>query len=462
MIKDFVKSMNKVGNAFFSSNLFCLFMFALSVWVIITGEHVGGLLVTVLVMIFILVMCDDIKTTTVPFLCASVFLSQCYDSYDTFIKYVWIAPPVIIAMLYNFIAYRKRLVIGKTFYGICAVAVSVTLGGLGSISFTDYFAGASIYAVAGLGVGMMFAYVIVKSRYVDSEDRSAFSALARAMYLMGLLVCFLVLWGYADRIYFLLDKFAFPLVRSSNNYATFLMFALPFPFYYSIKNKLHLPVAFFMFGCLLLVGSRGGILLGTVEFFVCLLAMIYCDKRYRLFYIILSVLGIVAGVMLSEQLIRLCEIDGSSLTSSTQARSKLLNRAYNDFITSPILGKGLGYKGNVDVYNPVKGALPWYHMMIPQVFASLGLVGVVAYVYQFFTRARALIQKLSPVAVILALSYFGVLIMSQVNPGEFCPIPYELLAVMIFAVMENMPGTSVKFGLGKIKKKTISSDTKNR
>ena len=166
--------------------------------------------------------------------------------------------------------------------------------------------------------------------------------------------------------------------------------------------------------------------------------------------------------MLSEQLIRLCEIDGSSLTSSTQARSKLLNRAYNDFITSPILGKGLGYKGNVDVYNPVKGALPWYHMMIPQVFASLGLVGVVAYVYQFFTRARALIQKLSPVAVILALSYFGVLIMSQVNPGEFCPIPYELLAVMIFAVMENMPGTSVKFGLGKIKKKTISSDTKNR
>ena len=29
--------------------------------------------------------------------------------------------------------------------------------------------------------------------------------------------------------------------------------------------------------------------------------------------------------------------------------------------------------------------------------------------------------------------------MSQVNPGEFCPLPYELLTVMLFILMERIP-----------------------
>ncbi len=437
--KDYIKNVNTVANAFFSSNLFCLVMFALSVCVVITGEHVGGLLVSATLLILILLMCDDIKTTTVPFLCTAVFLSQCYNSYDTFIKYAWLALPMVAAIVFNFTVYRKKLTLGLGFYGICAVALAVTLGGLGSIPVKDYFAGASLYAVAGLGVGMIFAYVIVKSRYTDSENRSAFSALARGMYLMGLLTCFIVLWAYADKFFYLIEDFEFPIVRSSNNFATYLMFALPFPFYYSIKNKWHLPIAFLMFACLLMIGSRGGILLGTVEFFICFLAMIYCDRKYRVMYMVLSALAVLAGIFCFEYLIMLCEIDDGSLMNSVQPRSKLLKRALENFLSSPIFGKGLGYRGNTDIYNPVKGALPWYHMMIPQIFASLGLVGAAAYIFQFVTRVRDVVKKISPETVILGMSYVGVLLMSQVNPGVFCPIPYELLCVIIFAVVENMP-----------------------
>jgi len=419
-------------------------MFALSASVIITGEHVKGLLATVFIMTVILVTCDDIKTTTVPFLCAAVFLSQCYNSYDTFIHYAWVAVPIVSAMIFNFVAYRKKFRIGMNFWGICAVTVAVTLGGIGRIPPSDYFAGASLYAIAGLGIGMIFTYLIVRSRYVDTEYRSAFSAFARAMYLMGLLVCFMVLWAYADKIYYLLDEFKFPLDRSSNNFATFLMFALPFPFYYSIKNKAHLPVAFLMFACLILIGSRGGIILGTIEFFICIAAMIYCDKKYRILYIILSLLFLAVGIGSTDFIIKLCQIDGSKLTDSTQARGWLIVRAIRDFKSSPIFGVGLGYKGNIDVYNPVKGALPWYHMMIPQIVASMGLVGVAAYGFQLVLRARETLKKLTPVVMILALSYGGVFLMSQVNPGVFCPIPYELLSVMIFAIIENMPDREKK------------------
>ena len=37
----------------------------------------------------------------------------------------------------------------------------------------------------------------------------------------------------------------------------------------------------------------------------------------------------------------------------------------------------------------------------------------------------------------LGLSYLGILLMSQVNPGEFCPIPYGMITVILFIFLEN-------------------------
>jgi len=35
------------------------------------------------------------------------------------------------------------------------------------------------------------------------------------------------------------------------------------------------------------------------------------------------------------------------------------------------------------------------------------------------------------------MSYMGLFLMSQVNPGEFCPMPYAALAVTFFIIMEK-------------------------
>ena len=37
----------------------------------------------------------------------------------------------------------------------------------------------------------------------------------------------------------------------------------------------------------------------------------------------------------------------------------------------------------------------------------------------------------------LGVSYLGILLMSQVNPGEFCPLPFELLTVLLFILQER-------------------------
>ena len=106
-------------------------------------------------------------------------------------------------------------------------------------------------------------------------------------------------------------------------------------------------------------------------------------------------------------------------------------------MSRPIFGRGLGYSGNVDLYSPKKGAMYFYHMMIPQIIGSMGTVGILAYGYQFVQRVRLIFRKISHWAMCLGLSYLGILLMSQVNPGEFCPIPYGMITVILFIFLEN-------------------------
>ena len=77
-------------------------------------------------------------------------------------------------------------------------------------------------------------------------------------------------------------------------------------------------------------------------------------------------------------------------------------------------------------------------MMIPQVIGSMGLCGILAYGFQIVTRIRTYLARIGSFSSVLLLSYFGVLLMSQVNPGEFCPLPYELLTVLLFILMERI------------------------
>ena len=73
------------------------------------------------------------------------------------------------------------------------------------------------------------------------------------------------------------------------------------------------------------------------------------------------------------------------------------------------------------------------------VIGSMGIVGIAGYGYQIFTRVREVIKRFNPFVMILGLSYLGVFLMTQVNPGEFCPLPYEMMVVMLFAIIEKEP-----------------------
>ena len=443
--------LSAVSSRIFLNRYFYLFLFCLSAVIVVTEEQVRGAVLFVSIICLALVLCEDVLATTMPFLLLCVFVTPCYDSYDTFIQYLWMILPALAAVLFHFIVYRKPLQIGSTFWGLVAVSIALMLGGVGYIPATDYFRGGSLYYTGFLGIGMVVAYLLLKSQLCVKRDYDVMEKFLTILYVMGIFTCFMVfhhLSGHWDTIR---ETKVIPDWQPSNNASTFLMIAMPCPFFFVSRNRAHLLAPFLIFGAMIASGSRSGLLLGAIELTICLLLAAYWDSPRRFLYVCLTV-GLIALVLWKrEELLHLSvNLSWENLISKDEARFKLLHRAQLAMDEWPIFGHGLGYRGNIDLYSPKRGGMEWYHMMIPQICGSMGVVGILAYSSQLILQVRSVFlpfRRLSMeergLRLTLAMCYGGLLIMSQVNPGIFCPLPYTLIGTMIFALLDGNRGISL-------------------
>lgn len=427
-------------------------LFLLAAVIILLNVEIEGAVLFVFIISAVLVVSSRLTDAMLPAMLLSVFVTRCYDSADAFLAVAWAAVPPVFSVIFHFVKYRKPIRIGKSFYGLCAIAVAITLGGLGTISAADYFYPTSLFYVFGLGIGLVLFYLLVKSQLTSEAPFE----IMKIMYITGLLACFCVIRFYIERwdVFCDINKFIF--IRSSNNLATFLMLAMPFPLYYAQKRHVDILCMILMYVCTVFTGSRGGIFMGTVEFVI--LAFVYVlsmrRKAVKFALCVLLVVAIVIGAfVVMPHILELCganissdDDDGFDLSElidiikkvcSDDDRESLLERMIKDFKSNPVFGVGIGYKGNSDIYNPVKGAMNWYHMWFAQVIGGLGLVGIAAYAYQGIGRIIVFVKNRKRENLIFFLSYIGLFLMSQVNPGEFCPVPYAILAVTYFIMMEE-------------------------
>lgn len=427
----------KQSRRFCESIWFSLLLFAYAALIVLVKGEVWGVLSFALIISLLLVLCEDITVTTLPFLLACTFVLKCYNSFDTFIVFAPLGVIPVAAFLYHFIKYRKPFKIGKSFFGISAVAIAITAGGALFISPEDYFSGTSLFYIAGLGIGMVGTYLLMKSQFVERNSYSLRERLFAIFFIAGLFGTFMIGAHYVENFKALWEARTIN-IQWSNNLSTLMMFFLPIPFYYAItKNRFFIFVGFLFYLAIVMTGSRGGLIMGGIEFALCCLYVSVYDKPLRYVTLLLCAAGLVFLAMNADAILRIFSFSGSSsIISEKEPRFQLMFRAVRDFLSNPLFGRGLGYTGNIDYYSPVKGAANWYHMMPFQIIGSLGLVGVAAYGYQFFGRVRLIFKKPSPSAFALGLSYAGILLMSMVNPGEFCPVPYELLAVLLFIFLE--------------------------
>lgn len=426
------------------TNYYLAAMLAVGCLVNALGLEVQGTVFFVLFICVMLFICPDILVTTAPFMMLSMTVITCYNSYDTFIKLWWLAIPLAAALVFRFFVYSRRPFFGKTLWGSLAVAFAVTLGGAGTITKADYFNKVSLYYVFGLGFGMVIAYIFLTTQVGRGKNNDNRDFFARTMYTSALLGIFMIFRFILSNLSIILEADKMPSIQWGNNLTTFLIIAMPFVFHFTKRRAIHLTVGFFMAVAIMLSCSRGGWVMGGAEYVFCSVAGIVTDKKHRLLngaFLIGSAL-IVSGViyelrsMLLKELYFNEETGHYTLIGSHEARVKLYGRMKDDFASNKLFGRGLGYSGNSDIYKPKYFAMHWYHSAPMQILGSLGLFGAAAYVAQVTLRLVTLIKNIDPFKFTVLLSFAGLWLVSFVNPGIFCPVPYEFLAMMMFVLAE--------------------------
>ncbi len=446
--------------AFMWSALLCAALFMM------LDHPVAAAVFFLLVISAILVVCDDILATTLPFLLLCISVLPCYDSFSTFIKFVWLAPIPVAALVFHFIRYRRPITVGDNLWGHIGVSVAVMCGGIGAIGASDYFSGSSLYYVSMLGIGLLVAYLLMKSQIKARTDYDIREKLLSIFLIAGVLACFevgclliravqtLELNGQQFINIFIytpsrLNDFDIEhqellsrIIQPASNLSTFLMIFMPVTVYRAVKkNPAYFLLSLLFYVCIYLTKSRAGMLLGAAELVLCLIVFSLLIKSRTLKYTFfgLGVLILIVGAACGVYCLLNFEI-----INSDEVRFDLMRRSFKDFAGNPIFGQGIGSRSNTDIYPGKTGTLIWYHMMIPQIIGSMGTVGILGYGLQLFVRIRLTIRKLNPYAVVFFMCYVGLLLMSQLNPGEFCPIPYGLIAVLLFIMIENEPDRRVK------------------
>ena len=447
--------------SFFISERFMMVLFGIAALINVFGIEVQGLLIFAFILVFLLIFCDDIVATTLPFLLLALTLIKCYDSYSVFIKYLWVAVPFVAALIFHFIFYHTKIRIGKCFWAILAVSISVSVGGVGFLPLENYTTLVGFYYIFGLGFGMLLTYVLLSTYLKAREDYSLSEKFSNIMVIMGLFAVFMIGSYYFKNIDTVAATKSIIYMQWRNNISTFFMFSMPFAFYKAVKRPSFTLIGILFYGCILLTGSRGGLIFGGIEFLMCVAILLSVDKRHRLPYIVI-LLGILLAIFVYFQ-------DFYSFFGETfdrlimglrgnekEVRLGLFARAFRDFKSNPFFGTGITYFGNRDVYHNTQFALCWYHCEPLQILASLGLFGVATYTYQGLTRLFIMLRRTTVFNIAVAVSYIGIEMMSLVNPGVFCPVPYLLLVTILIVVVEkcNEKGENEALYVFKGKKKT--------
>ncbi len=425
--------------------------------------HIWGSVVLAYITGVVFVLSGDVFAMLIPAMFTYCIGMRCYNSLSTFGEIWWLAIPLVFMALFNIIAYfQKPTTKGSQFFPMLIVSVAVTIGGVGVISVKDYFGGAAIYNMLGIGFGMLLIYCFFYSKINTNKDYLLIEKLTDIMVVIGLFVAFMVFMHYVININTVIDKGGIFYIRWRNNASTMLMMSMPFAFLLGNRKSSAAILAFIFFIATLLTGSRGGMIFGSIEMVMCTVMYILYDKRRRLAYLIICGCFVFIALtflpeitsFLSATIQRLFKVLNEFLLggADTETRVRHYARGVEDFLNHPVFGTGLGNMTNRDIFKNKPGSLCWYHCEPIQIAGSFGIVGIVAFVYQFIKRNLLIWKHATLFNMTIFLSYISLELMSLVNPGILCPMPYLLLVIIYMIVVEKCNDTEPQIKVPILKK----------
>jgi len=439
--RNLFEKLRQHADSFWYGKSYIIVFFMLAAIPMIAGTPLLGGLLLAGAIIFLLLFCEDILSIVFPGLLISLLSTAYYSNLTALLPYRWVAAAVGAALLLHLIIYAKPLRTGISFKGLAFVSAATVLGGLGSMKAADYLTFVTLYYSLGLGLSLLVGYLLFRSQLQVRRRYDPAKRFITLLYAIGVFTGLVIALFYIRNIKAFTEYFAVLFMPYRNFCATILLICLPTPFYFFARRPVvNSAGVLFLYGMLLMAGSRSGLLFGTALLVICCIYTYYTNPKrqktyrkialYALPFFVLFLIGVVWILYASR-------VMGAAVFKDS--RVTFFHQGIHDFLSNPIFGIGLGNMRNSVIFIGVTGSMVWYHNYLVQIFGSMGLVGAAAYFVLLRDRIRLMCRKHSLGSDILALSYLGMLLVSLTNPGEFCPLPNALLMVLLFAIMEELP-----------------------
>lgn len=408
---------------------------AFAAWAFIENQPI-----VLLKVFFILMTLELLLTRDITPMIGSVFLMSIavLGQYGSFIDdYIALWPyvvPFLLAFLIKAIVYRVRFRAGKLLWCTLAVAVTVLISGAGLYPIEAYLKPNILYYYLSLSVGVVLIYLLLRNYVFSDKVYNPSEALTRTMVTVSLVCVAIVLTNVLPHI---IEEKAW-YYQWKNNIATCLIFSMPFCFYRAIRSKLsvfYCILGIISFVCICLTMSRGGVLFGGIEFVLCIIYVLFYSRKINLItnIIIVTALLVCIGLLVTNEKF-INYMDNLMEIEPNESRFHMYALGLENFLKYPILGHGVPYKGSY--YFPQKGAMYWYHNTAIQILAMTGMVGVITYGWQYYARIKTIINRKSLFNYAVLISFIGFETMSLVNPGDYTPIPYLIVLLLMLVVCE--------------------------
>lgn len=328
---------------------------------------------------------------------------------------------------------------------LIALIIPFAFGGLGS----PYEHPLAVLAAFALIVVFAIVYTFFMATNRDSESKAELAQyMLKILFVSGILVSLqLVVYfarlGGIDQIkQAIIDRNIDVGWASKNNIAPIISMCIPAGFYFSIKKSKLSPifilVALIEYALLFTTSSRGVILFTTLAMPPMILYTIIKSENKLAFGITVCAVFAIAIFLVAYFGEFVSEVVSSYLSKGLDSAGRIENIypiAFDAFKRWPVFGAGWDYKLNSDGYSPY-----FYHSTVLQIIATMGITGVIAFVFFYFWRYRTLLHyRKNPayIALLAGLVLFDMY--GMIDTTFFSPTFFAMMLCISLVADLNLP-----------------------
>lgn len=348
----------------------------------------------------------------IPLICYLPFVFSRPFDIKTIPLFFYIATGIsVIGIIIRFFRFKFKPKIGKMFFGLALIGVSLIIGGL-NVQENEYRL-TQFFMMIFVSIGLLAIYVILTSN-VKKID---FSIICDLMNVLAVILLIQELTYYTTYPEDISHKALNLGWAVSNNLSLMFLFTMPFSYYKAITKSEKSRYGYLAFTGLQYVGivlsySRGCIVIGGLGllFMIALGFKFFKNdlKRYIIviicflivcFLFIIIICLFVEGYL--EQLKHII-IDGIKL-ESLNGRIKIYSDWFMKSLDYPILGHGTYYP--FMYYIDVKGGYQWGHCTFLHAMFTTGIIGTILLTYHMVEKYYGLIKKMNLIKFTILLSF---------------------------------------------------------